>query len=199
MLLELKSRSERLSTMRLRVRHAEIAAAGPELRPKLAPWIDRPLVALQHGRPWLIAPAERDPLRTLDGRHVIPTRPLAELRRLSATGVQFDQIAIAHELNQQGQVRDLIPLLLDGPRICTDEVARQLVGPVPPHPRVAQVAGVMDRCAGAIVRVASAGSAAAGRISALVHDPIIFGVVGCPGARAAGEAALWYPLTAWEW
>jgi hypothetical protein len=197
LLLEPKSKSDRLTTMRLRLRHAQIAAADPELRPTLAPWIDLPLIALQHGRPWLIAPAERDPLRTPDGRFVIPSRPLAELRRLSATGVQFDQIAIAHELNQQGPVRDLIPLLLDGPRICTAEVARQLVGPVPPHPRVARLAEVMDRCAGDIV--ARAGSAAAGCISTLVHDPIIFGVVGCRGALAAGDAALWYPLTAWAW
>ena len=199
MLLELKSESDRLTTMRLRERQAEIAAADPELRPKLAPWIDWPLITLQHGLPWLIAPSERDPLRTPDGRYVIPTRPLAELRRLSATGVQFDQIAIAHELNQPSQVRQLLPLLMDGPRICTDQVARQLVGPVPAHPRVAQLAEIMDRCAADIVRVARAGSATAGRISALVHDPIIFGVVGCRGALVTGEAALWYPLTAWEW
>jgi hypothetical protein len=199
MLLELTSTSERSATMRLHARHDEITPASPERRPRIAAWFDWPVIGLHHGRTWLVAPAERDPLKTPDGRYVIPTRPLAELRRLSARGVQFDQIAIAHELNQEGLVRHLIPLLKHGPRTCTDEVARQLVGPVPPHPRVAQLADLMDRFAGGIVRVAKAGSATADRIAAFVHDPIVFGVVGCRGAPAAGEAALWYPLTAWEW
>lgn len=199
MLLELTSTSERSAMMRLRARHDVIAAADPTLRPKVAPWIDVPVIGLHHSRAWLVAPAERDPLRTSGDQYVIPARPLRELRRIATTGVGFDHIAVAHELNQHGLVRHLVPLLRDGPRTCTDQVARQLVGRVPTHPRVAQLALVMDQVASGVVHVARAGSTARRRVDRILRDPIIFGVVGARSAPAVGEPALWYPLTAWEW
>ena len=199
MLPELTSTFDRSAMLRLRARHDEIAVTNPELRPTLAPWIDGPLLNLHRGHAWLVAPAERDPLMTSDGRHVIPTRPLMELRRVAATRARFDNFAIAHELNTEGPVRHLVPLLAYGPRMCTDQVARQLVDPVPPHPGVAKLALVMEAFAGGIVRVTSVGPAAREAVARFVGDPIIFGVAGGHGIPAVGETALWYALTAWEW
>jgi hypothetical protein len=197
MLLELTPKSESSVAMRLEARRYEIAAAAPALQPRIAPWIDEPVIGLHRGRIWLVAPAERDPLRTPDGKYVIPAPALTELRRLAATGAGFHSIAIAHELREPGGVMgDPVPELTDGPRTCTDRVARQLVGRVPPNPGVATLALLMDRIVGGAVTV---GSAMANRADRFLRDPIIFGVVGAFAAPVAGEAALWYPLTAWEW
>jgi hypothetical protein len=188
------------TSIRLLARHAEIAAAGPIRQPLLMPWIDGPLIGIHKDRVWLVAPAPQDPARTSDGRHVVPSRPLSELRQVAASGIWFHHIAVAHELDRQGPVGDLVPRLTDGPRPCTYQVARLLVGPIPRHPGVARLAEVLDHAAARFVRVAEAAwtDRAANRESA-PRDPIIFGIVGGSGPPVVGEPALWYPLTAWEW
>jgi hypothetical protein len=165
--------------------HPEISNSRYAAR--VAPWIDAPLVVLDQGRIWLLAPAERDPVRTADGRHVVPARPLSELRQIAAIGAQFHHIAIAHELDADGPARQLLPVLAGGPQRCSNQLARQLVGPVPTHPGVARLAAMMEL------------SSAVSFLSAIMRDPIVFGVVGRNGPPIVGEPALWYLLTAWEW
>ena len=89
-------------------------------------------------------------------------------------------------------MRSLLPLLADGPRTCTDEVARELVGPVPDHPGVARTVGILDALVG--------GDALAWAGDALERllDPVVFGVV-APYGLVHGAPAAFQPLVAWRW
>jgi hypothetical protein len=103
---------------------------------------------------------------------------------LAALDVPFERLAIAHELDPAGPAAEIVPMLGDGPRTCTDAVARALVGPQPVHPWVRRVVQVFDE--------------AARRTAEKVLDPILFGVVGAPDL-AHGRPAHFYPLAAWRW
>jgi hypothetical protein len=156
-------------------------------------WTETPLVSLDRsGVPWVIGPAERDPLRSSRGRTVVPRRQRVRLKRIAELGIPFQRLAIAHELDREGPVQRLLPALRHGPRTYTDEVARALVGAVPAHPGVTRGVRVLD----AAVR----GATSAVPINALITvlDPIIFGVI-APTAPRHGEPCLWYPLVAWRW
>lgn len=172
---------------------ADLERRCPHLpRAIVLPWSDHPVVALDRGAPWLYGPAQRDPLLGRDGPKVLPHRQRAQLAELAATGPRFDAVAVAHELDPDGPVRTLLPLLADGPRTCTDEVARRLVGPVPVHPGVVRASGVLDALAG--------GDALMWAASALdrLLDPIVFGVVAPFGLRH-GVPCVWLALVAWRW
>jgi hypothetical protein len=173
---------------------ADLERQWPQLPPPVVlPWSDHPVVALDRGTPWLYGPADRDPLRGRNGEAIVPRRQRRELARIAATRTRFDAVAVAHELDAHGPVRELLPLLQDGPRTCTHEVARALVGPVPAHPTVTRVAGALGRMVGGL------GSAAwAGGVLDLLLDPIVLGVVG-PYGLAHGTPAVFQPLTAWRW
>jgi hypothetical protein len=107
-------------------------------------------------------------------------------------GVPFQRLAIAHELDPQGPVRELLPALRNGPKTCTDEVARTLVGGVPEHPGVTRAVQALD------VLVCGATSAVPDRVWNALLDPIIFGIIG-PTPPCHGQLCLWYPLAAWRW
>ena len=156
-------------------------------------WTATPLVSIDRsGVPWVIGPAERDPVRTVHGRTVIPYKQHASLKRIAKLGVPFQRLAIAHELDPEGPVRQLLPTLRAGPQPCTDALARTLVGAAPPHPGVSRAVRVFD----AAVR----GATSAVPINAVVNalDPIIFGVI-APNPPHQGQLCLWYPLVAWRW
>jgi hypothetical protein len=155
-------------------------------------WTETPLVSIDRsGILWVIGPAEHDPLRTA-GRTVIPHKQRAQLKRIAKLGVPFQRLAIAHELDPEGPVRQLLPALRAGPRPCTDELARVLVGEVPTHPGVTRAVTVLD--------AAVSGATSAVGINAVVSvlDPIIFGVI-APTPPRHGQLCLWYPLVAWRW
>jgi hypothetical protein len=99
----------------------EINETWPSLpQPLLLEWIETPLVSTDaSGVPWLIGPAERDPLRGSRGRTVIPRTQRAKLKRIAELGVPFKRLAIAHELDYEGPVRQLLPALRKGPQPCT--------------------------------------------------------------------------------
>jgi hypothetical protein len=161
--------------------------------PLLLEWTETPLVSLDRsGVPWVISPAERDPLRSSRGRTVVPRRQRVRLKRFAELGVPFQRLAIAHELDREGPVQQLLPALHAGPTTCTDEIAHGLVGDVPTHPGVGRAVRVLD----AAVR----GATSAVPINPLITvlDPIIFGVI-APTAPRHGEPCLWYPLVAWRW
>jgi hypothetical protein len=168
----------------LRWRHPQL----PE--PHLLPWTELPALMLDGEVPWLVAPVERDPLTTAGGRAVLPRREIRRLRRLAAFDVPFQRLASAHELDRGGAVAPLLPGLQNGPRTCTDAVARAVVGPQPVHPAVRRAGRTLDA---AMARRKSL----AGVVASLM-DPIVFGVVGVPDVTQ-GELALWYPLAAWRW
>jgi hypothetical protein len=157
----------------------------PQLQePRTFAWSEQPVVVLDQGVPWLYGPVERDPLMSARGRVALPRREIKRLRALAALDVPFQRLAIAHELDPDGPAADIVPMLGDGPRTCTDAVARTLVGPQPVHPWVRRAVQIFD--------------AAARRTAEKVLDPILFGVVGAPDL-AHGCPALFYPLVAWRW
>ncbi|WP_028922033.1 hypothetical protein [Pseudonocardia acaciae] len=164
----------------------------PGLRaPVVRCWNDHPVVILDRGMPWLYGPAERDPLMSRSGSVVVPRGPRRALRAMAAAGLRFPALVIAHELEPTGVARSLLPLLQEGPRACTDEVARALVGPAPAHPGVSRAVRLLDRAVG------GAGSRA-GAVLDLMRDPIVFGVV-APGPLVNGAPSLHVPLVAWRW
>jgi hypothetical protein len=169
---------------------AEQIAETVDRPPLILPWSEQPVLGLDRGRPWLYGPVERDPM-ALGGRTVVPGRQLRELRALAGRGLPFQRIAIAHELAPDGPVAQLLPVVDHGPRTCSDEVARALVGPVPPHPALAGTLRVIDRA----LRGAGRATAAA---TDLVLDPIVFGVLGRTPLRD-GQVCLWVPMVAWRW
>jgi hypothetical protein len=157
----------------------------PQLpEPRMFLWSEQPVLVLDRGMPWLYGPVERDPLMTARGQIVLPRREIKRLRALAAQNVPFQRLAIAHELDPDGPASDIVPLLGEGPRTCTDAVARRLVGPQPVHPWVRRAVQIFD--------------GAARRAAEKVLDPILFGVVGAPDL-AHGCPALFYPLVAWRW
>jgi hypothetical protein len=161
--------------------------------PRLLEWTETPLVALDRSdTPWVIGPAEHDPLQSTRGRTVIPHKQRAQLKRIAKLGVPFQRLAIAHELDPQGRVRQLLPALRTQPQPCTNELARALVGDVPAHPGVTRAVTVLD--------AAVNGATSAVGINAVVSvlDPIIFGVI-APTPPRHGHLCLWYPLVAWRW
>jgi hypothetical protein len=161
--------------------------------PLLLPWTETPLVSIDRSDvPWIIGPAERDPLQSTRGRTVIPYKQRAQLKRIAKLGIPFQRLAIAHELDPEGPVRQLLPALRTQPQPCTDEVARALVGEVPAHPGVTRAVIVLD--------AAVSGTSSALGINAVVSvlDPIIFGVI-APTPPRHGQLCLWYPLVAWRW
>jgi hypothetical protein len=114
------------------------------------------------------------------------------LKQIAGLDVPFQRLAIAHELNPEGPVRDLLPALKTGPLNLTDEVARALVGAVPEHPGVVRAVRALD------VLMCGATSAVPDRVWNALLDPIIFGIIAPPPLRH-GQLCLWYPLAAWRW
>ena len=156
-------------------------------------WTETPLVSIDRsGVPWVIGPAEHDPLQNATGRTVIPHKQRAKLKRIAKLGVPFQRLAIAHELDPQGPVGQLLPALRTQPQPCTNELARVLAGELPTHPGVTRAVMVLD--------AAVSGATSAVGINAVVSvlDPIIFGVI-APTPPRHGQLCLWYPLVAWRW
>jgi hypothetical protein len=156
-------------------------------------WTETPLVSIDRsGVPWIVGPEEHDPLRSPHGRTVIPHKQRVQLKRIAKLGVPFQRLAIAHELDPEGPVRQLLPALRTQPQPCTNELARALVGEVPAHPGVTRAVTVLD--------AAVSGATSAVGINAIVSvlDPIIFGVI-APTPPQHRQLCLWYPLVAWRW
>lgn len=152
-------------------------------------WSDHAVVTLERGRLWLYGPVDRDPLMSHPGSVTLPRHPRRQLRAMAAGGLRFPALVIAHELDPGGPARSLFPLLQDGPRTCTDEVARALVGPAPAHPGLTRVARLIARIVG------GPPAAREGLFLSSLLDPIVFGVV-APGPLVHGAPSLWYSLVA---
>lgn len=168
--------------------------------PAVRPWDERPRLFLQAGEPWLLLPAEHDPLRTLKGQIAIPAQALERLERIAASGAEFDRIAIAHEVpgaSLPTHVRGAIPA---AGIACSHDVAAALVGTIaPPPPATARLARALDKAVGALTAGAAAAAAAAGAMGGSALDPIVFGVLGVEGLPKQGEPAAYFPLAAWRW
>lgn len=168
----------------LRWRHPDLPA------PLMAPWTEAPLLVLDRGEPWVVTPAERDPMAR-DGRTVIPRAAHRTLAAFAERGLEFPRLAIAHQLDAAGAAQCLLPVLEHGPRLCTDDVAQALVGQRPPPVRTARVVRVVEQ-------VLRRGGQAAMTAAEVLLDPIVFGVTSV-SEPTHGRVSLWYPLVAWRW
>ena len=170
----------------------ELTQRCADLRPPIVVyWPQHSLISLDRGIPWWLGPAECDPHRDRRGRLPMPQEPRARLQELAARRLPFQRVAVAHELDPAGPVRDLLPSLWQGPLACTAETARSLVGPPPAHPGVRWAARLLEMLASGTGRVAS-------RLADVALDPIVFGVV-APRAPRPGDATLWFALAVWRW
>jgi hypothetical protein len=160
--------------------------------PVVLPWSDQQAIALDRGTPFIYGPVDTDPQMGVGGPAVLPRRQRRQLARIAATGARFDAIGVAHELDPEGPARSLLPLLCDGPRTCSETVARDLVGPVPAHPGVTRAVGALAALVGR-----DAAARAARALDRLL-DPVIFGVV-APSPLTHGAPSVWQPLVAWRW
>ena len=195
--------------MRLRPRHtgraarAELAQLAERLTftwPGLRPpteyeWSDKPVLVLQGSEPWLLGPAERDPLRGRFGTSVLPRAARTKLQEVEGLGVPFQRIAFAHELSPIGPVEPLLPALQFGPYTCSEESARALAGRVPPHPRAQSLVAMLGWAArGPRPLNDSTPTASPPKLGR-----IIFGVVAPTPSLRDGQLCLWFPLAAWRW
>jgi hypothetical protein len=175
---------------------ADLASRGyPVANAIVLEWCESLAVAVEPESAWVWGPAELDPARAEDGRSVVPAAQLKALTASAATNLPSRRLGIAHEIPLDGPVRELLPELRGGPRRCSEDVARVLVGPPPDHPGLRRAVRTLD----ALVGGAAGSLASAGRaLSAPLLDPIIFAVT-APTDLHAGEPALWIPLVAWRW
>ena len=175
-----------------------IVKQAPFLQPPIVSgWTERPRLYLHRDEPWLLVPAESDPLRTTSGGAVIPTRALADLQRVVEAKIEFDRIAIAHEIDPALVPVDLRTALGSKGLPCSKDVAEKLVGESPPPTaRNLRLAEGLDKCVATLTGAASTLADAAMHLSL---DPIVFGVIPCSGDLRESQPALFFPLTAWRW
>jgi hypothetical protein len=173
----------------------QINEKWPRLRPPLPlEWTETPLVSLDsNGVPWVIAPTDRDPLRTTRGGTVIPRKQRRSLKRIDKLGAPFQRLAIAHELDPDGPVRHLLPELKQRPPTCTDTDARTPAGDVPARRGVVRAVQALD------VMVCGTTTVMPARVWERLLDPIIFGIIAPTPPPLHGQLCLWYPLAAWRW
>lgn len=162
--------------------------------PTVHAWNEDLVLVLDGSVPWLMGPAEHDPLRGHRGSSVLPRAARTKLEEIEGLRVPFQRVAFAHELDPLGPVEPLLPALRAGPQICTAETARGLVGDVPVHPGVAGIVSMLNWVARGPRR--SADPAPRHRRAGLSR--IVFGVM-APVAPRNGQLCLWFPLTAWRW
>lgn len=175
-----------------------IARRAPFLPPPIVTdWHEQPRLYLNRNEPWLLLPVERDPQRTIKGEVAIPRAALAALSKVVDAGIDFDRLAVAHEIDPDRvpvKIREALP---PHGLICTDEVAEKLVGKTPPVPRANQrLANSLER----VVSTLASAPTAAGALVGAVLDPIIVGVIPLADhALTTGRPALYFPLAAWRW
>lgn len=173
-------------------RDATLRARAPWLREfHVAPWNTEPLLVMDKGVPWIVMPYEKDPLRTSEGGYPFPTQVKSELQALARTGVDFDSLAVAHELDPTGPVAPLLPKIPPAGLVCDETAAKTLVGAVPGTEVSKRLASTLNRAGDAVaesapklllglalapVAIVAAPLALLGAAVAGV-DPIVFGVL----------------------
>jgi hypothetical protein len=157
---------------------------------------------------WIMGPANKP------DDAIIPKRELKALRSLTAAGLRFPFVYIAHESDKE-EVAAILEASAGSPVSVDEETAVDLVGPVPlPAEAVAtsnqlarrttQVFTGIKRGAaltGAAVAtvVASPVVLVGGALAGLASlDPIVLGAIPVTTARD-GDMAVWFVLARWDW
>lgn len=173
-------------------REAALRKRAPDLPDyRVAPWNPEPLLVLDKGLPWILMPYDKDPLRTRNGGYPFPHRIKSDLQALVARGVDFDALAIAHELDPKGPAARLIPKIPPAGLLCDAETTKTLVGDTPATEASKRMAATLNRAGDAVAEsapkvllgLALAPIAVVAAPLALLAaaasgvDPIVFGVL----------------------
>lgn len=182
---------------------ARVRKHAPDLEPaQIATWRETPVLTRDGGRPWVLLPFDKDPLRNRAGGYPLPEQVSKDLQRIARTGVAFHRLAVAHELAETPQATRLLTGAGPAGVEIKERQAARLIGKVPPTPELDRRAKSLDATVLRVLTLAGEGLAMAGS-AALAPltgvDPILFGVVGLEGNPTPGNAALYYPLVAWVW
>lgn len=147
-------------------------------------------------RDWVMMPLAQDPLFAQTKAYPVPATVLTGLRQINRSGVAFDAIYVAHEVEKGAVVEG-------------QAVSLEAVAPPPPE-RVQQLSKRLGRVAHTLFTVAlaplfawsAASVALASAVAAapLILDPVLLGVVVEPGAApVAGQLACWFYLAHWRY
>jgi hypothetical protein len=194
-------------------RDAALRKRAPMLKEHLvAEWHDDPLLVMDKGMPWIVMPFDKDPLRTKDGGYPFPKKVKRELQTLVAAGVDFDTLAVAHELDPKGPVAPYVAKIPPAGLLCSENATKSLVGTTPATEVNKRMAATLNRAGDAVVDsapkvllglalapvvvVAAPLALVAGAVSGV--DPIVFGVLHVDH-QPHHKVSLWYPLAAWKW
>lgn len=117
---------------------------------QVAPWNPEPLLVMGKGLPWIVMPYDKDPLRTRDGGYPFPGHVKHDLQALAARGVDFDTLAIAHEIDPHGPVKPLLQKIPPEGLICDEATTKTLVGETPATEASKRMAGALNRAGDAV-------------------------------------------------
>ncbi|MEQ7845771.1 hypothetical protein [Nocardioides kribbensis] len=121
---------------------------------QVAPWNPDPLLVADKGVPWIVMPYDKDPLRTRNGGYPFPPKVKGELAALAQTGVDFDTLAIAHELDPKGAVAPLLSKIPPTGLVCDDAATKALVGQTPATEGSKRMAATLNRAGDAVAESA---------------------------------------------
>ena len=155
MLATLTTTPDKLWSEAAASRDASLRKRAPDLPTyRVAPWNPEPLLLLEKGLPWILLPYDKDPLRTHDGGYPFPRRIKSDLQDLAARGVDFDALAIAHELDPKGPVAPLIPKIPPAGLLCSPETTKTLIGNTPATKASKRMAATLNHAGDAVARSA---------------------------------------------
>ncbi|MDQ6523994.1 hypothetical protein RB608_10300 [Nocardioides sp. LHD-245] len=173
-------------------RDAALRKREPKLPPcTIAPWQPEPLLVMDKGSPWILLPYDKDPLRTRDGGYPFPREVKRTLAAIAHKGVDFDSLAVAHELDPKGPVAPLLGKIPPEGVRCDEAAARELIGKTPAAEGHKRMAATLNRAGDAAAEYGPAAllglalapvAIVAAPIALLAAaasgiDPIVFGVL----------------------
>ncbi|WP_286928874.1 MULTISPECIES: hypothetical protein [Aeromicrobium] len=184
-------------------RDAALRRRAPELPDyRVAPWSPEPLLVLDKQSPWIVMPYDKDPLRARDGGYPFPRDVKRRLQDFATRGVDFDSLAIAHELDPKGAVAPLLEKIPPTGLVCDASTTATLVGETPATGASKRMATTLNRAGDAIAEsgpkvllglalapvaiVAAPLALAAAAVEGI--DPIVFGVLHVDPAGSLGTA-----------
>lgn len=213
MLPVLTAQPDKKWSARAQDRDAVLRKRAPGLQgARIAPWREAPLLVLEKEQPWIVMPYDQDPLRTKDGGYPFPKEVKRELVALIQKGVDFDSLAIAHELDPKGTVAPLLHKIPPQGLLCDARSTKALVGEAPAKELTKRMASTLNRAGDAVAESApqvllglalapvlvAAAPLALLAAAGSAMDPIVFGVLHIDHGKEQ-KLSLWYPLAAWKW
>lgn len=142
---------------------------------------------------------------------VVPKQERLALKRLSDAGIRFPLIYVAHEV-PKAKSKDLVPSDGSDHTALDVNVAKELVGPVPPPAASVELGERLAKSSVQVIKNLRRGAIAAGAVAAApvvlaggallaasqMVDPVVIGAIPAATSRP-GTPAAWYVLARWDW